>query len=60
MEREQEFLADAPAASVYRQYAAARQVEAALCCPVDFFSDLLAAIPAEVIERDYGCGTPDP
>jgi|CXWL01.1.fsa_nt_gi ubiquinone/menaquinone biosynthesis C-methylase UbiE len=32
--------------------------EAALCCPVDYDPRYLAAIPAEVIERDYGCGDP--
>ncbi len=37
---------------------AANQREAALCCPVDYDSRYLAAIPAEVIERDYGCGDP--
>src|SRR5213083_1450305 len=29
-----------------------------LCCPVDYDSDYLKAIPPEVIERDYGCGDP--
>jgi SAM-dependent methyltransferase len=29
-----------------------------LCCPVDYDPTLLEAIPAEVIERDYGCGDP--
>ena len=37
---------------------AARVREAALCCPVDYDARYLAAIPAEVIERDYGCGDP--
>lgn len=47
--------------SVYRRYAAAaQQREAALCCPVDYNSDLLAAIPDEIVERDYGCGDPTP
>ncbi|MGH8019107.1 MAG: methyltransferase domain-containing protein, partial [Opitutaceae bacterium] len=32
--------------------------EAALCCPVDYDPRRLAAIPSEVIERDYGCGDP--
>src|SRR5437867_2041561 len=29
-----------------------------LCCPVDYESEYLKAIPQEVIERDYGCGDP--
>src|SRR5438309_7576897 len=29
-----------------------------LCCPVDYKPEYLAAIPREVIERDYGCGDP--
>ncbi len=48
--------------SVYERYAAAAQaVEAALCCPVSYSNaEYLAAIPAEIIERDYGCGDPTP
>lgn len=34
------------------------QREAELCCPVDYDSRYLAAIPDEVLERDYGCGDP--
>jgi SAM-dependent methyltransferase len=46
-------------AAVRERYAAAARVrEAALCCPVDYDPRWLAAIPAEVIERDYGCGDP--
>jgi len=37
---------------------AAQAVDANLCCPVDYDPRYLAAIPAEVIERDYGCGDP--
>ena len=37
---------------------AARSVEPALCCPTDYDPALLEAIPAEVRERDYGCGDP--
>lgn len=45
--------------SVARRYSAgAQQVEAALCCPVDYDPRFLAAIPAAVLERDYGCGDP--
>ena len=43
--------------SVKTRYAAGAQAqEAALCCPVDYDPQYLEAIPAEVIERDYGCG----
>ncbi len=31
---------------------------AALCCPTDYDPRYLEAIPAEVLERDYGCGDP--
>jgi ubiquinone/menaquinone biosynthesis C-methylase UbiE len=45
--------------AVRERYSAAAQVrEAALCCPVDYDPRLLEQIPAEVIERDYGCGDP--
>jgi len=45
--------------SVRERYAegAARPV-AELCCPVDYDPKHLDAIPAEVLERDYGCGDP--
>ncbi len=41
-----------------RYSAASRQVEAQLCCPVDYDPRLLEVIPSEVLERDYGCGDP--
>ncbi|BDS06594.1 methyltransferase [Oceaniferula spumae] len=41
-----------------RYAAAAAQQEAALCCPVDYDPQYLKKIPAEVIEKDYGCGDP--
>jgi len=37
---------------------AAAEPEAALCCPVDYDPKFLEIIPAEVIEKDYGCGDP--
>src|SRR5688500_1948598 len=37
--------------------AAQGRVEA-LCCPVEYNREFLKVIPAEVIERDYGCGDP--
>ncbi|MBI3415018.1 MAG: methyltransferase domain-containing protein [Verrucomicrobia bacterium] len=48
-----------PEAAVRARYAAAaKKSEAALCCPVSYNADLLKVIPAEVIEKDYGCGDP--
>jgi arsenite methyltransferase len=44
--------------SVKERYAAAGRSEAALCCPVDYDCRWLKAIPAEVIEKDYGCWDP--
>jgi arsenite methyltransferase len=48
--------------SIVRQRYAAGAKERAdkLCCPVDYDSKYLNAIPREVIERDYGCGDPSP
>ncbi len=47
--------------AVYQRYsAAADRVEPALCCPVTYPQDLLAIVPQEIIERDYGCGDPTP
>jgi arsenite methyltransferase len=37
--------------------AAQSRVEA-LCCPVEYDRQYLKVIPAEVLERDYGCGDP--
>ncbi len=46
-------------AAVQTRYAAGAQArEEALCCPVSYDPQYLRAIPAEVIERDYGCGDP--
>jgi SAM-dependent methyltransferase len=45
--------------AVRRRYSAgAAAVEASLCCPTSYDPALLAAIPEEVLERDYGCGDP--
>ncbi|MFK7909118.1 MAG: methyltransferase domain-containing protein [Akkermansiaceae bacterium] len=41
-----------------RYAAAAEAQEQALCCPVDYNPEFLKVIPAEVIEKDYGCGDP--
>jgi len=36
----------------------ARERQEALCCPIDYDHSLLALLPQEIIERDYGCGDP--
>jgi ubiquinone/menaquinone biosynthesis C-methylase UbiE len=48
----------AESATRERYAAAAAKPEAALCCPVQYNPQFLKAIPAEVIEKDYGCGDP--
>lgn len=40
----------------YSQGAQAKQAD--LCCPVDYDTSLLALLPQEIIEKDYGCGDP--
>ncbi|MHC4548505.1 MAG: methyltransferase domain-containing protein [Planctomycetota bacterium] len=48
-----------PESAVQERYSAAAKRQAdALCCPVSYDARLLEAIPAEVRERDYGCGDP--
>lgn len=36
----------------------ANERQEALCCPVDYQTDLLKKLPAEIVEKDYGCGDP--
>jgi len=36
----------------------AKQPQASLCCPVSYDAGLLAILPEEIIEKDYGCGDP--
>ena len=46
-------------AAVGKRYAkAAQKAEQSLCCAVSYDAELLANIPQEVIEKDYGCGDP--
>jgi len=40
----------------YSEAAAARSAD--LCCAVDYDPKYLEVIPAEILERDYGCGDP--
>ena len=45
--------------AVRDRYSGAAQARVdALCCPVEYNKEYLKVIPAEVIERDYGCGDP--
>lgn len=37
---------------------AAQSAQADLCCPVDYNKELLAILPPEIVEKDYGCGDP--
>jgi arsenite methyltransferase len=48
----------AEAAVRQRYEQGAKEVEPELCCPTTYDPALLEAIPAEVLERDYGCGDP--
>ena len=36
----------------------AKEVQPALCCPVDYDAGLLAMLPKEIVDKDYGCGDP--
>ncbi len=48
-----------PEAAVRLTYGEAAKRDLGLCCPVSTHDPrLLAAIPDEVLERDYGCGDP--
>ena len=48
--------------SVMDRYSGAAQTrEAALCCPSpNYDQKLLALLPREILEKDYGCGDPSP
>lgn len=41
-----------------RYTAGAQAREESLCCPVDYDNNMLAILPQEIIDRDYGCGDP--
>lgn len=43
---------------VTRYAAGAEAVEPALCCPTSYDPKYLKILPAEIIEKDYGCGDP--
>lgn len=45
--------------AVRSRYGAGAQAQVPeLCCPVDYDASLLEVLPAEIVERDYGCGDP--
>jgi ubiquinone/menaquinone biosynthesis C-methylase UbiE len=45
--------------SVLKRYSeGAQDRQPDLCCPVDYDSSLLALLPQEIIDKDYGCGDP--
>jgi arsenite methyltransferase len=52
------FELDVETAVRQRYGAAANEVEIELCCPVDYDPQYLKIFPAEIIDRDYGCGDP--
>lgn len=41
-----------------RYSAGAQNRQDELCCPVDYDRELLAILPQEIIDKDYGCGDP--
>ncbi|MCX7087851.1 MAG: methyltransferase domain-containing protein [Methylococcales bacterium] len=46
-------------AGVLERYSqGAESIQADLCCPVDYDRALLALLPQEIIDKDYGCGDP--
>src|SRR5262245_44690659 len=49
---------DVEAAVRQRYSAASRETAAELCCPVSYDARYLDVLPAELIDRDYGCGDP--
>lgn len=51
---------DVETAVAQRYAAAARAIEPALCCPVEYSADFLSVIPEEILAKDYGCGDPTP
>lgn len=49
---------DVEAAVDGRYTEGAQAMEPQLCCPVDYDPKFLKILPAEILERDYGCGDP--
>ncbi|HEY3358481.1 MAG TPA: methyltransferase domain-containing protein [Polyangia bacterium] len=57
-EPERAVAAAEPEAAVRAVYADGAARDLGLCCPATYDPRLLAAVPAEVLARDYGCGDP--
>lgn len=53
-----QFTSDVEQAVRERYSKAATATENCLCSPASYDKELLAAIPDEVVEKDYGCGNP--
>lgn len=51
-------LTDHESAVLERYVAGAQAAQPELCCPVRYEKKYLEALPAEIIEKDYGCGDP--
>ncbi len=49
---------DVETAVLQRYGEGARERQPELCCPVSYDGKYLEALPAEIVERDYGCGDP--
>ncbi len=49
---------DIEQAVLQRYEAGAQQPQTALCCPTSYDDNDLAALPPEIIAKDYGCGDP--
>lgn len=49
---------DVEQAVLLRYAAGAQRRQEDLCCPVSYDARYLEVLPAEIIERDYGCGDP--
>lgn len=46
-------------AGVLERYShGAKERQDELCCPVDYDTGLLAMLPQEIVDKDYGCGDP--
>jgi len=41
-----------------RYQAGAREVQPGLCCPTPYDPEVIEFLPKEIIEKDYGCGSP--
>lgn len=58
MSKTEEMNLDVKESVLDRYSEGAKAVQPALCCPVDYDTNLLKMLPNEIIDRDYGCGDP--